>query len=167
MTRLSCCIIGLASLAWLAGCNAPPAAPEDEWLVKSIDDDMVDNAILTQHSLYPYHFLPDSPCLNDLGSRDLSLLVSHFKSCSGNLNVNRGDASEELYNARLKTVAQRLSLAGVDSSRVKIGEGLPGGDGITTDRVVANKEKEKEVRQAASSGYPSGPSNSGKMGEQP
>jgi hypothetical protein len=136
-----------------AGCSCcnqqQTAAPEDDWLVRSANDDMIDNAVLSQHSLYSYHFVQNSTRLNELGAHDLGVLAAHFRTAPGALNIDRGDASEELYKARIKTVTDKLALAGVENARVTITDGLPGGDGMTSRRIVAISEKQEELNQTS------------------
>jgi hypothetical protein len=96
----------------------------------------LNNAILAQHTLYPYHFVSGSAGLNALGERDLGVLAEHFLTSAGDLNVHRGDAGQALYEARVKGVLERLAAAGVQGGSVAVKDGLPGGDGLLSDRVI-------------------------------
>ncbi len=53
-----------------------------------------------------------------------------------NLNVKQGNASEELYDARLKVVRGFLESQGVDTKRIALTDGLPGGDGLPSQQAV-------------------------------
>lgn len=114
----------------------------DAELVSTLNNIGVENAIITQHTLYPYHFDPDSPELNGLGERDLSVLARHFANKAGTLNVRRGDTPVGLYEARVTNVLEKLKTAGVETSRLSISDGMPGGTGMPSERVVTILEKE-------------------------
>lgn len=122
------------------GCPPPRIAHEadpmfDRYLTESIRVRPIDRAIIAQHTLYPYHFVINSAKLNPLGERDLRVLAEHLKVNPGPLNLCRGKASSDLYQARVKAVVHSLGQAGVDVDRVEIADRLPGGEGMTSDRV--------------------------------
>lgn len=52
------------------------------------------------------------------------------------LNVRRGDVPQELYQARIKTVVERLEEAGIAPSNIRIKDGFPGGDGMPSEQVL-------------------------------
>jgi hypothetical protein len=125
----------------LAGCEGEQAGNKaeknlDVELVNTVNNIQVENAIITQHTLYPYHFVTDGAGLNELGQRDLTVLARHFKEHSGVLNVRKGEAAAELYSARVAQVQSRLKEAGVDVGRVTISDGMPGGPGMPSGRIV-------------------------------
>jgi len=132
----------LVLCAALGACTTPGANTSDieehrgPWAGDEIQNASLYNAIITQHTLYPYHFLNGSGELNELGARDLSVLTDHFLHAGGDLNVHRGTASQTVYEARVKTVLERLSAAGVSADAVAVKDGLPGGDGISSERVI-------------------------------
>ena len=96
----------------------------------------IERAIVTQHTLYPYHFMPGTPQLNPLGRRDLDVLVRHFRYAGGEVNLSRGDANEELYAARGQALVAELKTAGIPGNRVSVAEGRPGGEGMSGARLV-------------------------------
>jgi hypothetical protein len=108
----------------------------DTELVNVLNNIGVENAIIAQHTLYPYHFVPDGETLNTLGDRDLAVLAKHFQKHPGTLNIRRGDVPGELYDARVTHAAERLGQYGVKTDRVSISDGLPGGTGMPSERVV-------------------------------
>jgi len=111
--------------------------------------------------LYPYHFASGSGQLNELGTRDLSVLIDHFLKVGGNLNVHRGEATTALYDERVKSVLERLASAGVKNGAVSIQDGIPGGEGIGTERVIVIlKEKMSKGTNISAVGG-SGSSSSG------
>lgn len=125
----------------LASCGSPKRQAEVQgresmWTGEAIRNASLNNAIVAQHTLFPYHFETGSARLNDLGLRDLNVLCDHFAKTPGDLNVRRGPASESLYEARVKTVLDRLAEVGVQGGSVAVKDGLPGGDGISSERVI-------------------------------
>ncbi|MFC1634464.1 hypothetical protein ACFL5Z_06440 [Planctomycetota bacterium] len=108
----------------------------DSELVGTINNISVENAIIAQHTLYPYHFVPDGARLNELGERDFSVLARHFAEQTGSLNIRRGTTPAELYEARVTVVIESLKEAGIETSRVSMSDGMPGGSGMPSERVV-------------------------------
>lgn len=145
-------VIELALLcAFLSSCSNTQKAPVNEGrmnagLITAYNDTAMENAIIVQHSLYPYHFVNNSEQLNELGRRDLSILSKHFKEYPGQLNVGRDGTSETLYKARVAYVAGQLKKDGVDISKMAISSGLPGGSGMASSDVVQIKEADQKVR---------------------
>jgi hypothetical protein len=142
----------------VVGCDVADQAkaPEglDAMLAKAVQDPQIEGAIIAQHTLYPYHFIADSPVLNELGQRDLAVLAEHFKDKTGEVNVHRGSAPEDLYKARVAVVAQTLAKDGVGPSRVQIADKLPGGDGLSSEKVLKVLERESQAAgSSSSSGY--------------
>jgi hypothetical protein len=130
-----------ALLAALAACHSAASGNDVEehhgpWAGDEIQNASLNNAIVSQHTLYPYHFVAGSAELNELGARDLNVLVAHFLTAGGDLNVHRGETPEPLYESRVKTVLERLAAAGVVSSSVAVKDGLPGGEGLASERVL-------------------------------
>jgi hypothetical protein len=128
-------------LAALGACHSAPANDdaakhEGPYAGEEIQNASLNNAIVAQHTLYPYHFEAGSAELNELGVRDLDVLVAHFLKSAGDLNVRRGGAAQGLYEARLRTVLEKLAAAGVQSRSVAVKDGLPGGEGISSERVL-------------------------------
>jgi hypothetical protein len=118
----------------------------DREMVPALNNLGVENAILTQHTLYPYHFVVDGEKLNDLGQRDFAVLARHFTEHPGLLNVRQGEGvPPELYQARVAYVTSRLKDAGVDPARVSISDGMPGGPGVASERVVTILQKTEDL----------------------
>jgi len=139
-----CLVCGL-----LSGCeeDARTAADRrlDQELVKTLNNIGVENAIITQHTLYPYHFVVDGEKLNDLGQRDFAVLARHFTEHPGLLNLRLGEGiSPELYKARVAFVTSRLKDASIDPARVSISDGMPGGPGLPAERVVTILQKSSD-----------------------
>lgn len=116
----------------------------DAELVNALNNLGVENAIVAQHTLYPYHFVSDAEELNELGRRDLLVLAGHFRRHEGILNVRRGETPPELYEARLTHTIDELRKAGVDTDRMGIADGMPGGAGMPSTRVINIMERSFE-----------------------
>ena len=128
----------------------------DEWSVTTGREAGVRQAIIVQHTLYDYHFVPDSADLNDLGQRDLGVLGEHFAHHPGELNVRPGSANETLYRERIETVRAELVRAGVDTARLTLADGLPGGPGLPGKRVLFILERRADQPLEDSTGYGTG-----------
>ncbi|HKQ49937.1 MAG TPA: hypothetical protein VJZ71_17820 [Phycisphaerae bacterium] len=138
--------IGYAGLALAAlACNSPSpsspstssAPPERDINMaesKYFNDTAIQNAIIAQHTLYPYHFVTHSACLNELGEHDFNVLVDHYKTHPGPLNLRRGDAAPELHEARLQFISDRLAKAGINIGPIE--DGHPGGEGMLSEFVL-------------------------------
>jgi hypothetical protein len=128
------------TLGILCGCEETMTDGEsrnlDVELVKTINNIAVENAIITQHTLYPYHFVADGEQLNELGQRDFGVLAQHFKEHPGVMNIRQGEAGAELYEARVAQVLSGLKQAGVETSRMSISDAMPGGSGMSSEQVI-------------------------------
>ena len=155
-------ILATLAVLWvIAGCNdpAPPSGVDpgrmNRWIVRSFRDDSMKNAIIAQHRLHPYHFVTNGAELNGLGDHDLKILAERFKDHPGKLNVRRGDLTAKLYKARVATVRAALQRDGVDVDKVAIVDGLPGGDGMESERVLQIRAAEQEGKSGGTT-YQSG-----------
>lgn len=113
-------------------------------LINSYNNTAIENAIISQHTLFPYHFVQNSAELNELGQRDLAVLAGHFMKQPGILNIRRLDATPELYEARVNAVRERLQQAGINVERMSISDGMPGGSGMASERVLTILEEKTQ-----------------------
>jgi len=124
----------------ISACRSAPEGGEElrgrsaAWAGDAFRNASLNQAILTQRTLYPYHFETGSPGLNDLGRRDLGVLAAHTGAGPLEINVRRGATSPALYEARVKHVLEALAAAGAASATVR--DGLPGGEGLSSERVI-------------------------------
>ncbi len=86
----------------MIGCSEVPEKPQygravNSGLVKTYNDIAIQNAVISQHTLFPYHFVNNAMELNELGDSDLKVLAEHFAKHPGKLNIRRGNISEDLY----------------------------------------------------------------------
>jgi hypothetical protein len=140
-----CIILSVIAAATTLGCQqekseSPPPFQErqamNRWAIQGYTDQSINNAIIAQHTVFPYHFAADSAELTELGKRDLDVLASHFKDYPGQLNVSQGATSDLLYQQRLAAVQDALVQAGVDSSRMSFGDEPAGGPGMVSERCL-------------------------------
>lgn len=141
--RLAIPLLACAAAA-LSGCDRGyrtrhiddevPAA--NVWMVRTMSDEAVENAVVAQRTIYPYHFVRDSAELTPVGERDVRVLAAHFRDHPGSLNVRRGDGADGLFDARTRSVAEALARHGVEPSSIRLTDNLPGGDGVSSDRAI-------------------------------
>lgn len=113
-------------------------------LINSYNDIAMHNAIVSEHTLYPYHFVKNGAELNELGQWDLAVLTKHFMQYAGKLNIRRQNTPAELYEARVKLVREGLQQAGIDMERISISDDMPGGAGMASERILIILEKADE-----------------------
>lgn len=115
--------------------------PSDERLMNSrlmtsYNNIAIQNAIVSEHTLFPYHFVKNGEELNELGERDLAVLSAHLARSGGHLNIRQLHVPTDLYEARVKLVRARLEEAGIDMARISTSDGMPGGSGMPSERVL-------------------------------
>jgi len=126
-------------------------------LVNSYNDIAMQNAVITQHTLFPYHFVTNGAELNELGRRDLAALTSHFMNHAGHLNIRRQNTATDVYEARVNLVHARLQEAGIDMDRMSISDDMPGGTGMASERIlVILKQEPKGASSGTSTSFTSG-----------
>jgi hypothetical protein len=130
-------------------------------LARSVTENAVNQAIIAQHTVYPYHFVTSAAVLNELGQHDLQVLAAHYAEHPGQLNIRQGDAPPDLYEARRAVVMDSLVKAGVDVSRVAIGDGLPGGEGMPSEGVITILEAEPAFEAGTTRGRTGGAQTTG------
>ncbi len=138
-----CCVL-IGGCAGTVGEEGLDKRLLDEELANTLNDTAIRNAILSQHTLFPYHFINNSNRLNELGEFDLNVLANHFLKNPGQLNIRRDDAPEELYQARVSFVLERLEDAGVESEKITFSDGMPGGSGMPSEKILTILERENK-----------------------
>lgn len=145
MKHFTILILSSVTIAAL-GCEKVERAMDDPRslhaaMLKSYNVEAIDHAIIRQHTCYPFHFVTDGAQLNELGRREVDVLAGHFKDFPGAINLRRGKADDALYEARARTIVDALAEAGVDVERMMVSDGLPGGDGVASERVLIIQER--------------------------
>lgn len=162
--KMSVLTAGLLCGVLLCGCyveeeqvttSDDPLLMEERPVIDLYNDLAIQNAIITQRTIYPYHFDNNSATLNTLGQRDMAVLANHFVQNPGELAVRRGDAAQDLYRKRVETVMARLAESGVEQGRIRVGDGMPGGDGMSTTDMIEVLERSREPF-SDDSGYSTG-----------
>jgi hypothetical protein len=131
------------------GCQEQQAGPTvdesqvNRKIVDTYSDLMIQNAVIAQHTLYPYHFVNNSALLNNLGERDLAVLTQHFQENPGQLTIQQGKTDALLYQSRAQTVYEKLLAGGIPDSKIKIVSGMPGGEGIQSNAIIEILSTEK------------------------
>jgi hypothetical protein len=124
----------------------------DTELVRTLNHIGIENAIITQHTLYPYHFVPNGEQLNELGQRDFAVLARHFADHPGLLNIRQAEnVPPERHQARVAHVTSRLKEAGIEPGRVTLSDGMPGGPGMRAEQVVTILQKPVELSNQSTS----------------
>ena len=128
---------GCAPQAEVSGESRETAAM-NAWSVESYTDDMIHQAIIRQRTLYPYHFVEDSSQLNELGTRDLDVLMGHFRTQQApvRLNVPADGRDEALHRARVDGVRELLAANGFDVRQETVADEAPGGQGMQTGQYL-------------------------------
>lgn len=109
------------------------------------NDIALENAIISQHTLYPYHFVNNGVELNELGKRDLAVLIRHFTKETGHLNIRKKNISTELYEARVESVQKRFEEANINMDRISISDYMPGGSGIASESILVILSQEEKL----------------------
>jgi hypothetical protein len=152
-TKTTGVVLGLIGMIFSAGgCQEKSMSKSDgidqsqinQKIVDTYSDLAIQNAIIAQHTLYPYHFVNNSNALNGVGKRDLAVLIQHFQQNPGRIDIQRGAAEEALYQARKQVVYDKLIEAGIPQDKIQLSDGLPGGDGMPSNSVIEILEKCKE-----------------------
>jgi hypothetical protein len=126
-------------IAAASGCRSPEEdmrGINSMWSGESLRAASLNAAIVTQATLYPYHFMTGTATLNELGRRDIGVLAAHFHDHVGTLNVHRAGTAQALYDQRIATVRAALAAAGIAPDQIALADATPGGDGMESDRVL-------------------------------
>ena len=140
---LVCAILFSGCQEQQADTNTLDESQVNRKIVDTYSDLMIQNAVIAQHTLYPYHFVNNSAMLNNLGERDLAVLIQHFQENPGQIAVQQGKTDKLLYQSRAQTVYEKLLAGGVPDSKIKIVSEMPGGDGIQSNAVIEILATEK------------------------
>jgi hypothetical protein len=143
---ISICLL----LFLLAGCSEDMQKTQDthalnSGLIESYSDISIKNAIISQHTLFPYHFVNNSSQLNELGDNDLIILIEHFMKNPGRLNIRQGEVSDEIYQARINLVLEKMKDAGIDRRKINVSDNMPGGSGMSSENVLVILENDSKA----------------------
>ena len=95
---------------------------------------------------YPYHFVKNGAEPNELGKRDLAVLIRHFWiKQAGHLNIRKYNIPAEIYEARVESVHKKLQEAGINMDQISIPDDMPGGSGIASENILIILAEEDEL----------------------
>ena len=146
-----CCILIVGCTETIREENMDKSLFNEE-LVNTINDIAMQNAIISQHTLFPYHFVKNSDKLNELGRFDLTILANHFMENPGHLNIRRNNTPEELYQARVSCILEQLEDMGIEAEQITVSDGMPGGSGMGSEKVLTILERENKKTTGRISG---------------
>jgi len=122
----------------LAGCGQvePISKSLNGWTVDASVQREIQQAVVAEQTLYPYHFEPGSPKLSELGAENLRILADRYRTDGGELSIRRQGADETLYRKRVDQVKEALAGMGVDASRIRMVDRPPLGEGMPSSEVI-------------------------------
>ena len=135
-------IIGVGCQKEQVDTNTLDTSQVNRKVVDTYFDLAIQNAIVAQHTLYPYHFVNNGAQLNDLGQRDLSVLIEHFQDNPGQLTLQQGGTESLLYQSRAQTVYETMLAGGIPDGKIRITDGMPGGEGMASNSIIEILETE-------------------------
>jgi len=141
-------------LTGLASCVSSSMTKEDQhgiqnmWVADAIRRTELNNAIIVQRAIFPYHFVAETSELNGLGDRDVQVLAGHFEKHRGRLSIRRGGASEELHQARVQAVVDALVENGMGREQIEVHDGAPGGTGMASGQLLLALEESRTADAA-------------------
>jgi hypothetical protein len=109
-----------------------------------------------------------------LGTRRVETLVTASRDSTGQIVIIRGDAPDELYEARVATVRDELASAGLDADEVPVATDTHvGGGSVSSDRALLTyvrmmsdyAAKPKGAAAAAAAPAPNTSNNSSNKGQ--
>ena len=122
----------------------PPEGTINKWTLDASFEQQVRNGAARGRTIYPHHFVTGDAALTLVGQRHFNALLPRSDVDQARISVPRGDASDVLYQARLDELRRRFIDAGYDEGRFTLVDALPGGDGISSDRVILLAAREAE-----------------------
>lgn len=149
--RRAAAFAAAAAMAVIGGCEATekkddPAEAEvrvNAAIVQMHFDEQARAGAIAGRTVYPYHFVPDQARLTPLGAdhvQALALALLEVDGPSVRVNVRRGDASTQLYDARISALKDRFAEAGAKPERIVFADGLSGGKGMS-GKSIADAER--------------------------
>lgn len=142
-------MVVLMGALFVCGCQEEVADPNaidyqavNREIVDTYSDLAIQNAIIAQHTLYPYHFVKNGAQLNKLGERDLMVLIDHYRNNPGKVSLEQGTTDALLYQSRAQTVYEKMLAGGIPDSKIRIVNEMPGGEGIASNTMIEILEKE-------------------------
>ena len=146
-----CAVLALVALAAAGGCakkhkgfagiewNDQTRRDTNAWMIRTYQGQQVENAVTRQHTIWSHHFVQGTTSLTPRALRDLGILRDHYlRHDGGVLTVRQGEASDELFKARLAVLESWLGDEGVQMAGVTIEHDLYTGDGKRSTRAAGD-----------------------------
>jgi hypothetical protein len=115
------------------GFSENPCETQDQYIY------MVDNAMLEDLSLADIHFVPHTAELNGLGARRLERYAKLLSVYGGTLRYTGTAGDEKLTEDRMASIRTYLATTGIGQQRIKVVQGMPGGNGMSANEAIAAK----------------------------
>lgn len=141
--------------------NAPPHGPAAE--VSELQaplENQVNNALLADMTISDVHFLPHRPALSNLGDLRVNRLIALMRDHGGTIRLSSDLEDAELLAARTEVVMERLTAAGIDTSKEVLVQDMAGGRGMDASEVVLIKMNEGTYVPKKKTGSTSGSGSS-------
>ncbi len=118
----------------------------NETMIRAAFDASVRQAVVTERTVYPYHFVDQAAELNMLGLSHVQRLATALRATPGTVNLPRGDVSVALYEQRVESLREALRHFDVDADAVEVIDDFPGGRGMPAARVRSGIEAQRDER---------------------
>lgn len=131
-----------------AGCAKDKAAKVPKEEERDLNRAIVNSSFAHQitagarvdRTVYPHHFIVGEAALNELGRKQIDALTSEVTTREFQVNIPRSESDDDLHEARVQMVRDRLAASGVEPERIAIVDEHPGGPGLTTAVLVSALE---------------------------
>ena len=115
---------------------------QNRMLVRWTMAENVYNGIAAERAIYSKDFDPGTAVLNRLGVLRAQTLADALRDSTAPIAVLRGDAPDELYDARIAAVRQELITAGLKAEQITLAKDVPVAGGATpSDRALLSYQR--------------------------
>lgn len=122
--------------------NSPPQGHTDADSQHEMQEhyiSMNDNALLSEMSMSPVHFVSQSDELNSLGVRRLRRYAELLSIYGGTLHYD-GSESEEMVEGRISRIESFLLAMGLNDTQFSVDHGMAGGEGMRASEAMLVRE---------------------------
>ena len=115
---------------------------QNRMLVRWTLAENVYNGVAAERAVYPKDFDPGTAVLNRLGVQRAQILADASRNSTAPIVVLRGDAPDELFDARIAAVRQELIAAGLKAEQITLAKDIPvGGGALPSDRALLQYQR--------------------------
>jgi hypothetical protein len=115
---------------------------------------MSDNAMISDMTLWDYHFVPHTSELSGAGAERLTRLAFYLDTYGGTVRYDTSVTDEGLIKDRIAHAHEYLKVSGADVSRVQIEAQLPGGQQFAAREGIRMMERGTRPPVEAQPGVP-------------